>query len=56
MEMFCILLLIIRAQREGIWDLHLCTEFDKGILVVKGSSRRFNQVDPDQGPEWLDGT
>ena len=32
------------------------TEFDKGNGVVKGSSREFNQVDPDQGQEWLNGT
>ena len=32
------------------------TEFDKGNCVVKGSSRQFNQVDPDQGQEWLNGT
>ena len=32
------------------------TEFDKGNWVVKGSPRRFNQVDPDQGQEWLNGT
>ena len=32
------------------------TEFDKGNWVVKGSPRRFNQVDPDQGQERLNGT
>ena len=32
------------------------TEFDKGNWVVKGSPRRFNQVDPDQSQEWLNGT
>ncbi|KAL9951254.1 hypothetical protein ACROYT_G043888 [Oculina patagonica] len=32
------------------------TEFDEGNWVVKGSSRRFNQVDPDQSQEWLNGT
>ena len=31
-------------------------EFDNGNWVVKGSPRRFNQVDPDQGQEWLNGT
>ena len=92
MEMVSILLLFVRAQREGMWDLHLyafqkmlpffhCydhtnyarwdavylaqmkqlpvevqTEFDKGNWVVKGSPQRFNQVDPDQGQEWLSGT
>ena len=91
MEMVSILL-FVRAQREGMWDLHLYafqkmlpffhrydhinyarwgavylaqmkqlpvevqTEFDKGNWVVKGSPRRFNQVDPDQGQEWLNGT
>ena len=31
-------------------------EFDSGNWVVKGSPRRFNQDDPDQGQEWLNGT
>ena len=31
-------------------------EFDNGNWVVKGSPRRFNQGDPDQGQEWLNGT
>lgn len=31
-------------------------EFESGNWVVKGSSRRFNQVDPDQAQEWLNGT
>ncbi|CAH3018507.1 unnamed protein product [Porites evermanni] len=92
MEMVRILLLFIRAQREGLWQLHLYAfhkmlpffhrydhtnyarwgavylaemkqlpaevqaEFDNGNWVVKGSPRRFNQVDPDQGQEWLNGT
>ncbi|KAL2094651.1 hypothetical protein ACEWY4_009370 [Coilia grayii] len=30
-------------------------EFDSGNWVVKGSSRRFNQVDPDQAQEWMNG-
>ena len=30
-------------------------EFDIGNWVVKGSSRRFNQVDPDQAQEWMNG-
>ena len=83
MDMIRILLLFIRAQRKGTWDLHLYsfhktlpffhrydhtnyarwgpvylaqmkqlpaevqTEFNKGNWVVKGSSRRFNQVNPD---------
>ena len=91
MEMVRILLLFVRAQREGIWKLHLHafqmmlpffhrydhtnyarwgpvylaqmrqlpveiqTEFLKGNWVVKGSCRRFNQVDPDQSQEWLNG-
>jgi len=49
MEMFCILL-FVRAQREGMWDLHLYAfqkmlPFDEGNWVVKGSSRQFNPVD-----------
>ena len=32
------------------------TEFNKGNWVVNGSSRRFNQVDPDQSQEWLNVT
>lgn len=28
-------------------------EFDSGNWVVKGSSRRFNQLDPDQAQEWM---
>ena len=32
------------------------TEFNKGNWVVEGSSRRFNQVNPDQSQEWLNGT
>ncbi|CAH3188967.1 unnamed protein product [Porites lobata] len=92
MEMVRILLLFIRAQREGLWQLHLYAfhkmlpffhrydhtnyarwgavylaemkqlpaevqaEFDDGNWVVKGSPRVFNQVDPDQGQEWLNGT
>lgn len=83
MDMIRILLLFIRAQRKGTWDLHLYsfhktlpffhrydhtnyarwgpvylaqmkqlpaevqTEFNKGNWVVKGPSRRFNQVNPD---------
>jgi hypothetical protein len=31
-------------------------EFECGNWVVKGSSRKFNQVDPDQAQEWLNGT
>ena len=31
-------------------------EFDNGNWVLKSSPRRFNQVDPDQGQEWLNGT
>ena len=31
-------------------------EFENGNWVVKGSSRKFNQVDPDQALEWLNGT
>ena len=92
MDMVCILLLFIRAQREGIWDPHLYAfqkmlpffhnydhtnyarwgpvylakmkqlpqqvqiKFDKGNWIVKDFSQRFNQVDPDQSQEWLNGT
>ncbi|KAK6171650.1 hypothetical protein SNE40_018094 [Patella caerulea] len=31
-------------------------EFHKGNFVVKRSERKFNQVDPDQAQEWLNGT
>ena len=31
-------------------------EFRSGNFVVKRSSRHFNQVDPDQSQEWLNGT
>ena len=91
-EMFSILLLFTRAQREGIWELHLESftkmiplfmrydhfnyarwgivylaemkqlpdevkkEFVKGNFVVKCSSNKFNQVDPDHAQEWLNGT
>ena len=89
MQMVRILLLFTRAQRDGIWDLHLYAfqqmlpyfmyynhinyarwgtiylkemhqlpqevkqEFEAGNFVVKRSSLRFNQVDPDQSQEWL---
>ncbi|KAL9962372.1 hypothetical protein ACROYT_G031467 [Oculina patagonica] len=92
MEMVRILLLFIRAQREGNWDLHLYafhkmlpfshrydhtnyarwgpvylaqmkqlpeevqTMFDKGNWGMKVSSWQFNQFDPDQSQEWLNGT
>lgn len=92
MEMVSILLLFIRAQRDGLWDLHLYAfgrmlpyffrydhinyarwgtvylaemnqlppevllEFQAGNFVVKQSDRRFNQVDPDHGTEWLNAT
>ena len=91
-EMVRILLLFIRAQREGLWQLYryafhkmlpffhsydhtnyarwgavylaemkqlpaeVQAEFDNGNWVVKGSPRRFNQVDPDQDQEWLNVT
>ncbi len=32
------------------------TEFQKGNFVIKGSSGKFNQVDPDQGQEWMNAT
>ena len=31
-------------------------EFENGNFVVKGSPSSFNQVDPDQSQEWLNGT
>ncbi len=91
MQMVQILLLFIRAQREGLWSLHIHSfqhmlplfmrydhtnyarwgtiylnemhqlpaevqqEFDSGNFVVKRSSLKFNQVDPDQSQEWLNG-
>lgn len=92
MEMVSVLLMFTRAQRDGLWELHLhsftCmlpfflrydhynygrwgpvyvadmrnlpdtvqTEFEQGNFVVKRSDRKFNQVDPDQAQEWLNGT
>ena len=92
MEMVGMLLLFIRAQREGNWDLHLYSfkmmlpyffrydhvnyarwgvvyvdemqrlpqalldEFKRGNFVIKCSDQKFNQVDPDQGQEWINGT
>jgi len=31
-------------------------EFSKGNFVVKRAKQSFNQVDPDQSQEWLNGT
>ena len=92
MQMVQLLLHFTRAQREGLWDLHLYAframlpyfmrynhinyarwgtiylnemhqlppevkdEFMKGNFVVKRGHQRFNQVDPDQSQEWLNGT
>ena len=92
MDMISTLLLFTRAQRDGIWELHLeafrrmlpyfmrydhynyarwgpvylaemhqlpaavLSEFQKGNFVVKRSARQFNQVDPDQAQEWINGT
>jgi hypothetical protein len=92
LEMVAILLMFTRAQRDGLWDLHIHSftcmlpfclrydhinygrwgpvylaemrnlpesvleEFKKGNFVVKRSARKFNQVDPDQAQEWLNGT
>ena len=86
------MLLFTRAQRDGLWDLHLASfrqmipfftrydhynyarrgpiylsdidqlpedlkcEFMRGNFVVKRSAYTFNQVDPDQTQEWLNGT
>ena len=91
MQMVQILLMFTRAQRDGIWDLHLQAftrmmpyfmhynhvhyarwgtiylnemhqipgevkkEFEAGNFVVKRSTLRFNQVDPDHSQEWLGG-
>lgn len=92
MDMVSILLQFTRAQRDGIWDLHIHSftlmlpyfmrydhlnyarwgpvyiaemhqlpepvllEFRKGNFVVKRSAQKFNQVDPDQAMEWINGT
>lgn len=92
MDMVSILLLFTRAQRDGVWDLHLhsfslmlpyfmrydhlnysrwgpvyiaemhqlpepvLSEFQRGNFVVKRSAQKFNQVDPDQAMEWINGT
>ena len=92
MDMVSILLHFTRAQRDGIWDLHLhsfslmlpyfmrydhlnyarwgpvyiaemhqlpepvLSEFQRGNFVVKRSDQKFNQVDPDQAMEWINGT
>ena len=92
MNMVATLLMFIRAQREGNWELHLesfammmpyfmrydhynyarwgavyltemhglpdevQSEFMKGNFVVKRSTNKFNQVDPDQAQEWINGT
>ena len=32
------------------------SEFQKGNFVVKRSDQKFNQVDPDQAMEWVNGT
>ena len=91
MQMVQILLLFIRAQRDGVWNLHIHAfqrmlplfmrydhtnyarwgtiylnemhqlpaevqkEFDCGNIVVKRTSLKFNQVDPDESQEWLNG-
>lgn len=92
MDMVSILLHFTRAQRDGVWDLHLysfslmlpyimrydhlnyarwgplylaemhqlpepvLSEFQKGNFVIKRSAHKFNQVDPDQAMEWINGT
>ena len=92
MDMVAILLQYTRAQRDGIWELHLysfslmlpyfkrydhlnyarwgpvylvemhqlpepvLSEFKRGNFVVKRSAHKFNQVDPDQAMEWINGT
>jgi hypothetical protein len=91
-KMVQVLLMFIRAQRDGIWDLHLVAfrcmlpyfhrydhtnyskwgviylaemqqlpdevlqQFKQGDFVVKVGKEPFNQVDPDQSTEWLNGT
>ena len=47
--------LVYLAQMKQL-PAEVQTEFDKGNRVVKGSSQRFYQVDPDQSQEWLNGT
>ena len=32
------------------------SEFQRGNFVVKRSGQKFNQVDPDQAMEWINGT
>ncbi|MES9881882.1 MAG: hypothetical protein ABW185_13470, partial [Sedimenticola sp.] len=92
LNMVRVLLMFIRAQRDGLWDLHLTAfsnmlpyfhrydhtnyakwgviylaemkqlpeeiaeQFQLGNFVVKLGKARFNQVDPDQAQEWLNGT
>ncbi len=87
-----VLLMFLRAQRDGLWELHLVSfccmlpyfhiydhtnyakwgavylaemnqlpeevhqSFKEGDFVVKVGKAKFNQVDPDQSQEWLNGT
>ena len=34
----------------------ILAEFKRGNFVIKLSDQKFNQVDPDQGQEWINGT
>lgn len=43
------------AEMKQLPDAVL-SEFQKGNFVVKRSDRTFNQVDPDQAMEWINGT
>lgn len=68
MKMVHILLFFIRAERDGIWDLHLCA-FQQmlpyfmrynhinyawwGTIYLNEMHQHFNQVDPDHSQEWL---
>ena len=91
MQMVQILLLFVRAQRNGVWSLHIYAfqhmlpllmrynhtnyahwgtiylnemhqlpeevrkEFESGNFVITRAGSNFNQVDPDQSQEWLNG-
>ena len=34
----------------------ILAEFKRGNFVIKRSDQKFNQVDPDQDQEWINGT
>ena len=43
------------TEMHGLPD-EVQSEFMKGNFVVKRSTNKFNQVDPDQAQEWINGT